>query len=80
MDNIEQLLKNRLFDEPPEIKIIKDFIRINFDEQCLVKVSRFKIAIIVSNSALAGALREKMETLKDQLLTSKSISIIVGTV
>ncbi|HUY53287.1 MAG TPA: hypothetical protein VMV24_01800 [Candidatus Dormibacteraeota bacterium] len=80
MDNINQLLKNKLFNEPPEIKLIKDFIRINFDEECLVKVSKFKIAIIVPNSALAGALREKMETLKGILATPKDISISIGRI
>jgi hypothetical protein len=80
MDNIEQLLRNRLFDEPTEIKIIKKFIRNNFDEDCSVKVSRLKINIIVPNSALAGALKEKLESLKSQLATPKNISISIGKI
>ena len=80
MDNIEQLLKNRSFNEPPEIQIIKKFIKLNFEEDCLVKISSFKINIVVPNSALAGALREKLEALKAQLSTDKDISISIGNI
>jgi len=80
MDNIEQLLKDRLFNEPPEIQIIKKFIKLNFEEDCLVKISSFKINIVVPNSALAGALREKLEALKAQLSTYKEISISIGKI
>ena len=80
MDNIEQLLRNRLFNEPAEIKIIKKFIRNNFDEDCSVKISRLKISIIVPNSALAGALKESLESLKNQLATPKNISISIGKI
>jgi hypothetical protein len=80
MDNLEELLKNRSFNEPYEIKIIKDFIKSNFDDVCLVKVSKLKINIVVENSSLAGALKEKLETLKNQLKTSKDISITIGRI
>lgn len=80
MDNIERLLKNRLFNEPPEIQIIKKFIKLNFEEDCLVKVSNFKINIVVPNSALAGALKEKLEALKTRLSTDKNISISIGKI
>ena len=53
MDNLEELLKNRSFNEPYEIKIIKEFIKSNFDDDCLVKISKLKINIVVPNSALA---------------------------
>jgi hypothetical protein len=80
MDNLEELLKNRGFDEPYEIKIIKDFIKSNFDDNCLVKVSKLRINIVVDNSSLAGALKEKLETLKNQLKTSKDLSITIGRI
>jgi len=80
MDNLDDILKNRDFNQPFEIKIIKDFIRINFDDQCLVKVTDLKILIVVSNSSLAGALKEKLESLKEKLDTKKNILIRIGKI
>jgi hypothetical protein len=80
MDNLEELLKNRSFNEPYEIKIIKEFIKSNFDDDCLVKISKLKINIVVPNSALAGALKEKLITLKNLLNTQKEISISIGKI
>jgi AmiR/NasT family two-component response regulator len=80
MDDIRQLLENRVFDEPSEIKIIKKFIKNSFGEECLVKVSKLNINIIVSNSALAGALKEDLEDLKKQLGSQKRISISIGKI
>ena len=80
MDNLDDILKNRDFNQPFEIKIIKDFIRINFDDQCLVKITDLKILIVVSNSSLAGALKEKLESLKEKLDTKKNILIRIGKI
>jgi len=80
MDDIKQLLKNKSFDDPQEIEIIKRFIRNSFDEDCLVKISKSRIGIVVPNSALAGALKEQLETLKNQLATTKDISITIGQI
>jgi len=75
MDTISKLLENKSFNEPPEIKIIKKFVKDNFDDDCMVNISKFRITIIVGNSALAGAIKEKLQTLKNQLTTEKEISI-----
>ena len=80
MDNLDDILKNRDFNQPYEIKIIKDFIRINFDDHCLVKITDLKILIVVSNSSLAGALKEKLESLKEKLDTKKNILIRIGKI
>ena len=80
MDNLEEILKNKSFNEPYEIKIIKDFIKSNFDDDCLVKLSKLRINIVVDNSSLAGALKEKLETLKNLLKTTKEVSITIGRI
>ncbi len=80
MDNLAQLLGDKAFNQPPEIKIIKDFVKKSFDENCSVKVSKFNISITVPNAALAGALKEKLEILKEQLTTQKNISINIGNI
>lgn len=78
MDTISELLGGHLFNEPPEIKLIKKFIQDKFEEDCSVKISTHKILIYVPNSALAGALNENLQSLKSQLNTSKVINIIIG--
>jgi hypothetical protein len=80
MDTIANLLENRSFEEPPEIKIIKKFVRDNFDEECLVKVSKFRITIYVPNAALAGALKDSLRIMKSQLNTPKTINIIIAKI
>ncbi|HUC79149.1 MAG TPA: hypothetical protein VMQ58_02805 [Candidatus Saccharimonadales bacterium] len=80
MENLDELLKNKSFNEPYEIRIIKDFIKMNFEDNCLIKVSNLKIQIVVSNSSLAGALKENLESLKHQLKTKKDISIRIGRI
>jgi hypothetical protein len=80
MEHLNQILKNKNFDEPREIKIIKDFIRENFDDNCLVKINSSSILIVVSNSSLAGALRERLQTLKKIVNTDKKLFIRTGQV
>ena len=80
MENLDELLKNKSFNEPYEIRIIKDFIKMNFEDNCLIKVSNLKIQIVVSNSSLAGTLKENLESLKHQLKTKKDISIRIGRI
>jgi hypothetical protein len=52
----------------------------NFEDNCLIEVSNLKIQIVVSNSSLAGALKENLESLKHQLKTKKDISIRIGRI
>ncbi len=78
MDNLRDLLPSRKFNEPPEIKIIKKFVRDKFDEDVGIDVRPKQIIIAAPNAALAGALRMHLHELSDLCKTDKRLSIRIG--
>jgi len=74
-NSLQELLQNKNFDEPPEIKIIKDFLHTHYSSDCEVTVQPQQIAITVRGSALAGALRMRLHDLKTLCHTDKRLTI-----
>lgn len=77
-DSIADLLGNRDFEEPPEVRIIKDFIRKRFDAEASVTIQPHQIIIGVKESSLAGALRMHLHELKRLCATDKRLIIRIG--
>ena len=75
--SLRELLANK-WDEPEEMKLIKDFVRQKFKAQVGVKLHEKTIVISTPNSALAGALRLEVHNLKNQLSTDKKLVIRIG--
>lgn len=73
--SVNDILSNRNYDKPDEIEIIKKFVHENFDSECSVRVSATNIMIQVDNSALAGSLRLKLESLKKLCDSDKKLFI-----
>lgn len=67
MDSLFDLLANRIPDEPPEIKLVRQYVRDQFREQALVAVHDQDIVITVRSSALAGSLRARSSALQKML-------------
>ncbi len=59
MDSLFNILSNRMPDEPPEIRAIKEYVRANFRENVHVAVRERDILVTVRSSALAGTLRAR---------------------
>jgi len=59
MDSLFNILSKREIDEPPEIRIIKQYVRENFRENAGVLVRERDIVVTVRSSALAGTLRTR---------------------
>jgi hypothetical protein len=78
-DSIADLLRNRDFEEPPEVRVIKDFIRKRFDADAQVTVQPRQIIIGVKGAALAGALRMHLHELKRLCATDKRLVIRIGS-
>lgn len=78
MDNLSDLLANRDLHEPPEIKIVKDFILKKYDESVGVQVDLNKIIILVKNSALASSIRMCIPEIQAACNTEKRIAIYLG--
>lgn len=74
-NSIQDLLKDRSFNEPPEIKIVQAFVESHFKQKPQVLVSPTQIVIGVKSSALAGALRPLLPQLQEKLETDKQLRI-----
>lgn len=74
-DSIADLLRKRDFEEPPEVRIIKQFIRERFDADASVLVQQRQIIIGVEGSSLAGALRMHLHQLQRLCATEKRLII-----
>lgn len=61
--------------EPPEIRIIKNFVRDAFQADCSVVAKPQQITIVVRSSALAGTLR--MHIVEIQALLEKKQKILI---
>jgi hypothetical protein len=77
-DSIADLLRNRDFEEPPEVRIIKDFIRKRFDADANVTVRPSQIIIGVKGASLAGALRMHLHELKRLCASDKRLIIRIS--
>ena len=73
--DISNILRNRGFEAPPEIQIIKDFIQQKFKAETEVNLGPRAIVIVVDNGSLAGALRMQLHELAKLLKTDKKLVI-----
>lgn len=67
------------WDEPPEIKLIKNYVQKKYREKVGVSVSARQINITVPNAALAGALQLNKEELLRELGPSRRLAIRIGS-
>lgn len=67
MESIFDLLSNRIPDEPPEIKIVKQYVRDNFRENAVVTARDKDIVVTVRSGSLAASLRMRTSEIKRQL-------------
>lgn len=74
-NSIGDLLSQKAFFEPPEIKIIKSFVIETFQVTPTVAVGDKEIIISVNSAALAGALRPHLYKLQGDCKTTKRLVI-----
>lgn len=77
-ESLSDILAGRVPQEPPEVAIIKHFVRDEFQAACGVSISQQQIVIQVRSAALAGALRPHLHTLKAACKTSKRLMVRIG--
>ncbi|HEX5456419.1 MAG TPA: hypothetical protein VFW77_03580 [Candidatus Saccharimonadales bacterium] len=78
MDSIKDVLIHKDFEQPDEIRQIKDFVKAKFDEEPAVKVTKDSIIISVSNASLAGALRMHLHHLAKDIRTEKRLVLKIA--
>lgn len=74
-ESLADLIRKRDYDEPPEVRVIKDFVRAQFEVNVSVTIQSTQIVINVPNAALAGALRMHLHELKTACGTNKRLVI-----
>lgn len=78
-DIIGDLLPRDKFQEPPEARIIRDFVMARFQEAPQVAVRQTQIVIQVKSAALAGALRMHLYELGELCQTDKRLVVRIGS-
>jgi len=73
MQSLQDLLQGRHTDEPPEIKLIKQYVQDEFQQIVEVMVRDKDIVISVSGSSFANTLRLKSPTIKELCQTDKRL-------
>jgi hypothetical protein len=76
---IGDLLDTSRFEEPPEVRVIKDFVTEKFQATPHVTVQQTQIIIGVPSAALAGALRMHLHQLQQLCQTEKRLVIRIGS-
>jgi len=79
MDGLGEILRRKDFDEPPEVRAIKEYVRRYYNE-AEVRVTMQQHAIIVAarSAALIGSLRLNLPKLQEAAATDKRIMLRIG--
>lgn len=77
-ESLGDLLAKRASSEPPEIKVIKQFVIERLSVTPTVTIGRSQIAIGMPNAASAGSLRMHLFELQESLSTDKRLVIRIG--
>jgi hypothetical protein len=79
MEQIGTLIKSGKFQEPPEIKLIKDFVRRKYRTEIGVRSTPNQIILLVPGAALGGALRPELHLIRMRLKTTKKLVIRIDS-
>lgn len=71
--SLQDILSKKNFDEPLEIRIIKDFLQTNYKATAQVTVQSNQIIIAVHGASLAGTVRMRLHELKELCHTEKRL-------
>lgn len=77
-DAIGNLLPRGRYDEPPEVRLIKDFVQEKYRQPVGVTVQPNQLIIQVKSAALAGALRMHLHELQELCQTTKRLVIRIS--
>lgn len=77
-DSLGDLLARRDFDEPPEVRAIKDYVRRYYDAEVRVTVQPHAIVISSRSAGLIGSLRLNLPKLQQAAGTDKRILLRAG--
>lgn len=78
MDDLANILRRKDFDEPPEIRAIKEYVRRYYDADVKVTMQAHAIVVTARSAALIGSLRLNLPKLQAAAHTDKRIMLRIG--
>ncbi len=78
MDSLDNILKHKDFDEPPEMASIKKYVQDEFQTAVSVQVRDRDIVITVPSAALANSLRLRSPDIKRRCQLDKRLTFRIG--
>jgi hypothetical protein len=79
MDDLRNILQRKDFDEPTEVRAIKDYVRRYYnDAEVRVTVQPHALVVSARSAALIGSLRLNLPKLQTAAHTDKRIMLRVG--
>jgi hypothetical protein len=78
MDGLGDILRRKDFDQPPEVRAIKEYVRRYYDTEVKVTMQPHAIVVSARSAALIGSLRMNLPKLQDAASTDKRIMLRIG--
>lgn len=78
MDNLSDILQRKDFDEPPEVRAIKEYVRRYYDADIKVTLQPHALVVSARSAALIGSLRLNLPKLQKAANTDKRITLRIG--
>ena len=78
MDGLGNILKYKNFDEPPEVRAIKEYVRRYYEADVRVQVQQHAIVVSARSAGLIGSLRMNLPKLQAAAGTDKRILLRIG--
>ena len=78
MDSLTNILRDKNFDEPPEMASIKKYVQDEFQLEVGVLVRERDIVILVPNASLANTLRLRGPDMKRRCQLTKRLTFRIG--
>jgi hypothetical protein len=78
MDGLGDILRFRDFDEPFEVRAIKDYVRRYYETEVTVRVQQHAIVVSARSASLIGSLRMNLPKIQTAANTDKRILLRIG--
>jgi len=78
MDDLRNILARRDFDEPAEVRAIKDYVRRYYEADVQVTMQPHTIIVSARSAGLIGSLRVNLPKLQDAAATDKRIMLRIS--
>ncbi|MDQ2973413.1 MAG: hypothetical protein M3Q79_02940 [bacterium] len=79
MDNLQDLISNNSFTEPPQLKAIRDYVKQQYDSDCSVTVTPRSYVLAVPSASLASNLQLEKQQIESACNLDKPLRIRFGS-